>query len=81
MDATGYTTLSRQSGLLREMNLIANNIANVSTTGFRREGLVFSEFVQSMEPGTPSISMANANVRAKSLNVGDGLNAIPVQLP
>ena len=28
------------------MNIIANNIANISTTGFRREGAVFSEYVQ-----------------------------------
>lgn len=63
MDVTGYTTLSRQSGLLRQMDLIANNIANVSTTGFRREGLVFSEYVHAMEPDVPSLSMANANVR------------------
>lgn len=27
------------------MNVIANNIANVNTTGFRREGAVFSEYV------------------------------------
>ncbi len=40
-----YINLSRQSGLLKEMNVIANNIANVSTTGFRRQGALFSEYV------------------------------------
>jgi len=64
MDATSYTTLTRQSGLLREMDIIANNIANISTSGFRKEGLVFSEFVQEMEGGETSLSMANGNVRA-----------------
>lgn len=64
MDVTGYTTLSRQSGLLREMDVIANNIANISTSGFRREGLIFSEFVQGLEPEDPSLSMAHARVRA-----------------
>ena len=44
MDAAGYATLNRQSGLMREMQVVANNIANVSTTGFRREGVVFSEY-------------------------------------
>jgi flagellar basal-body rod protein FlgF len=43
MDASGYVTLSRQSGLLNQMQSIANNIANSATIGFRREGLVFSE--------------------------------------
>jgi flagellar basal-body rod protein FlgF len=38
MDATGYTTLTRQTGLLREMQIIANNIANANTTGFPARG-------------------------------------------
>ncbi len=28
MDSAGYTTLTRQSGLMREMQVVANNIAN-----------------------------------------------------
>ena len=36
-----YTTLTRQSGLMREMSMVANNIANSSTTGYRAEGLIF----------------------------------------
>jgi flagellar basal-body rod protein FlgF len=69
MDATGYTTLTRQTGLLREMQIIANNIANANTTGFRQEGLIFSEYVQSA-PGMPSVSMASGNVRNTSLAQG-----------
>lgn len=63
MESAGYTSLNRQSGLLRQMETVANNIANISTTGFRREGLVFSEYVAVLEPGEPSLSMARANVR------------------
>lgn len=62
MDAAGYATLNRQSGLMREMGVVANNIANSSTTGFRREGVVFSEFVAAMDDG-PSLSMAHASGR------------------
>ena len=62
MDAAGYTTLTRQSGLMREMAVVANNIANISTTGFRREGVVFSEFVERMA-SDPSLSMAYASGR------------------
>ncbi|MCJ8140561.1 flagellar hook-basal body complex protein [Falsirhodobacter halotolerans] len=69
MDATGYTTLTRQSGLMREMQSVANNIANVSTTGFRREGVVFSEHVKRLE-GAPSISMATATARQVDLSQG-----------
>ena len=63
MASAGYTALTRQSGLMREMQMVANNIANASTTGFRREGLIFSEFVAALEPGEPSLSMATADVR------------------
>ena len=62
MDAAGYTTLTRQSGLMREMQVVAHNIANLSTSGFRREGLIFSEHVVRMEDGE-SLSMARGNVR------------------
>lgn len=62
MDAAGYATLNRQSGLMREMGVVANNIANASTTGFRREGVVFSEYVAALDQG-PSLSMAHASGR------------------
>lgn len=69
METTGYTTLTRQSGLLREMQVVANNIANSATTGFRQEGLIFSEFVRSTGNG-PSLSMASAEVRNTSMLQG-----------
>jgi len=63
MSSAGAASLTRQSGLLLEMQAVANNIANLSTTGFRREGLGFSEFVAALQPGEPSLSMATADVR------------------
>lgn len=65
MENAGYTTLTRQSGLLREMQVVANNIANAATVGYRQEGLIFSEFVKRTE-GAPSLSMAQGNVRMTS---------------
>ena len=62
MDAAGYATLNRQSGLMREMAVVANNIANASTTGFRREGVVFSEYIAALDDD-PSLSMAHASGR------------------
>ena len=67
MDAAGYATLNRQSGLMREMGVVANNIANASTTGFRREGVVFSEFVAALDED-PSLSMADASGRHVDLS-------------
>ena len=69
MDNTGYITLTRQSGLMREMQVVANNIANAATTGFRQESLVFSEHVSKVENGS-SLSMATANVRQTSMLQG-----------
>ena len=69
MDATHYTTITRQTGLMREMQMIANNIANAATTGYRQEGMIFSEYVVGTEGG-PSLSMAAANVRNTSLAQG-----------
>ncbi|WP_171621142.1 MULTISPECIES: flagellar hook-basal body complex protein [unclassified Ruegeria] len=66
---TAYVTLSRQSGLMNEMRLVANNIANANTTGYRQQGLVFSEFIQGM-PKSPSLSMSRAEARNTSLQQG-----------
>lgn len=65
MDNAGYTTLTRQSGLMHEMRTIANNVANAATTGFRKEGVIFSEYVSRIEDA-PSISMASGRVRMTS---------------
>ena len=70
MDAAGYTTLTRQSGLMKEMQAIANNIANASTSGFRREGVIFSEHVSRLED-SPSLSMARASARNIDLTQGE----------
>jgi flagellar basal-body rod protein FlgF len=67
VDAAGYATLNRQSGLMREMGVVANNIANSSTTGFRREGVVFSEYVAALSQD-PSLSMAHASGRHVDLS-------------
>lgn len=68
MDNAVYTTLTRQSGLMAEMQAVANNIANASTTGYRREGVIFSEFVAALAPDDPSLSMATASVRDTRLD-------------
>ena len=66
MDASGYVTLSRQSGLLHQMEVIANNIANASTAGFRREGMIFSEYITAAGQA-PSLSMGYGNTRVVDL--------------
>ena len=45
MDNALLIGLSRQTALQRELDVVANNIANASTTGFKADGAVFSEFM------------------------------------
>lgn len=70
MDNPVYTTLTRQSGLLREMQVLAHNVANLSTAGFRREGLIFSEYVRRLDGTEEPLSMAAANARQTYLTQG-----------
>jgi flagellar basal-body rod protein FlgF len=70
MDNAGYVAITRQGGLVRELQLIANNMANVSTTGFRREGMLFSEFVRRLDGAEAPLSMATGNARQTSLAQG-----------
>jgi len=69
MDTASYTTISRQSGLWREMSIVANNIANSATTGYRQEGLIFSEYIKDSPDGR-SLSMGHGNVRNTSFVQG-----------
>ncbi len=39
--------LSRQVALAREIDVVANNVANVDTNGFKRRGTIFQEFLAS----------------------------------
>ncbi|MEO0859503.1 MAG: flagellar hook-basal body complex protein [Pseudomonadota bacterium] len=65
-----YPTLGRQAGLLREMDVIAQNIANASTTGYRSSGVIFSEFVVDAGKGNPSVSMSFGNGRRTEMEQG-----------
>src|ERR1700684_306881 len=45
MENTSLIGLSRQSALERQMDVVANNIANLNTTGYKALRSVFSEFL------------------------------------
>lgn len=74
MDNVVYTMLNRQSGLMREFSTVANNIANASTTGFKAEQAVFSEFIAVLEtqnaPGGGSLSMGRLGAHATDFSQG-----------
>lgn len=70
METATYATLTRQQGLLREMEVIANNIANANTTGFRQEGIIFSEYIAPSDNGQ-SVSMAAARIGRTDFSQGN----------
>jgi flagellar basal-body rod protein FlgF len=50
--------LSRQTALRRQLDVIANNIANLNTTGFKGDGVVFQQF---LTPDARGDGMATAD--------------------
>ena len=50
MDNSLLVSLSQQLAAYRAMDVIANNLANVSTPGFKREAAKFEEYVTQMRP-------------------------------
>ena len=50
MDNSLLVSLSQQLAAYRSMDVIANNLANVSTPGFKREAAKFEEYVAQVRP-------------------------------
>lgn len=76
MDNAIYTMITRQSGLMREFSSVANNVANMATTGFKAERGVFSEYVQNIEAGVASpngpTSLSMGRLGAHATDLTDG---------
>ena len=52
MENAGYIALSRQMALTREMDVIANNLANVTTPAFKGQTVRFQEYLDRAKDGT-----------------------------
>lgn len=63
MDNPAYVALTRQTGLLKAMQATAHNIANVSTTGYRREEVIFAEMLVDQPDAPGTLAMTAARVR------------------
>jgi flagellar basal-body rod protein FlgF len=51
MDNSLLVSLSQQLAAYRAMDVISNNLANVSTPGFKRETAKFEEYISQQQPG------------------------------
>lgn len=54
MDTTLYVALSHQVAQRRQMDVIANNIANMGTTAFKRESVMFREYLKESDGELPN---------------------------
>jgi flagellar basal-body rod protein FlgF len=53
MENAVYIGLSQQSAMRRQLDVIANNLANVNTTAFKGEKVLFHEFLVKTPGGNP----------------------------
>lgn len=58
MENAQLISLSRQIGLQRQMDVVANNLANINTTGFKGETLLFEDYLM---PGAADATFANGD--------------------
>ncbi|HTH17888.1 MAG TPA: flagellar basal-body rod protein FlgF [Magnetospirillum sp.] len=62
MENTSYIALSRQNALWRQMDVIANNMANANTPAYKGEQMMFREYLM--------------NTRSSNRTVGDKLSYV-----
>ena len=65
-----YISLGRQAGLAQELSMVANNLANSSTTGYKTDRAIFSEYIQASGNEDPSISMGWLSAHTYELSQG-----------
>ncbi|HEX8484311.1 flagellar hook-basal body complex protein [Sphingomonas sp.] len=56
MDISSYVLLSQEQALRRKLDVAANNMANMSTAGFKRERPIFREYVERATEATPDLT-------------------------
>lgn len=71
MQTATYVALSRQSVLGQAMDVIANNLANMSTTGFKSEEPLFQEYLQPSPAKGQTISYVRDTGVVRDARQGD----------
>ena len=94
MENSTYIALSGQTARERQMDLLANNIANLSTPGFKAERMMFQEYLSKAPEGGDPSSYVSVAGNSRDMSQGPlshtsnpfdiGLNGpgfIPVSMP
>ncbi|MDH5749161.1 MAG: flagellar basal-body rod protein FlgF, partial [Rhodospirillales bacterium] len=63
MENTALIALSRQAGLRNQMSIIANNLANMNTTSFKRGKALFSEHIEKFRDNQSILPVTNTFVK------------------
>lgn len=76
MDNSLLVSLSQQLAAFRSMDVIANNLANVSTPGYKRETAQFEEYIEQVPPaegqtGTQTVSFVKDAGTVRDLSQGE----------
>jgi flagellar basal-body rod protein FlgF len=76
MENTLLVGLSKQVALRRELDVVANNVANLNTTGFKADGMVFREYLMPVARDdhfkTPDRRLSFVHDRATFLDLSQG---------
>ena len=67
METPTYIALSRQMVLRDQMEVVANNLANANTSGFKAEMMLMSEVEIPAEKGTDAVLCAGLRHRPRLL--------------
>lgn len=70
MDGPTYVTLSAQVALQRQLEIVANNVANANTTGYKADRQLFQSYVQKL--AVPGDSVSFVQDRATYIDMSDG---------
>ena len=72
MENITYINLSRQMTLRHQVDVAANNVANVNTTGYKKESLRFRDFVYNTQFGNQHhVSFVDDYMRFRDLSEGE----------
>jgi len=73
MDNALLIGLSRQSAMAREMSTIANNLANMNTTGFKSSSMLFDEYLMpTASEDSPDKTLSFVQDYGQYRNMSDG---------
>lgn len=73
MENAFLVSLSHLNALKREMDVIANNLANANTTAFKSDGILFEEYLSKKAEGgaAPEISFVTDYGLVRDMHVGE----------